>query len=265
LVKDKSGRYIKATEVISVINENRHKFNENKQEFIVIRWFTEKQIEEENIYGTMASTDHAPDNENVKYLEEQPRHDKSSVDLDSVALYVVGAIVGCICIAFLTVFTVCGLQKKLKKKKINHNTATRQTEEPEVLSGPLADDEKSEEEFINSRGGCTTASWKQDITCANEVSVLSRVIEEETSRRSCSEAEDGTVQDSDPSDVVSVANGHSHSQSPDSDPVHSPSLTPSRSPSLTDTNMTQSNMNDPHSSAASQHSYIRTEKISTPV
>ena len=56
VVKDKNGHYIKATDVIAVIKENVRKFDENKQEFIVIRWFTEKQIAEEDIYGTMSPT-----------------------------------------------------------------------------------------------------------------------------------------------------------------------------------------------------------------
>ena len=211
----------------------------------------------------------------IGYSDEQLRHDKDSIDLDSLALYVVAAIVGCICIAFLTIFIVSGIHKKLNKNKATHNTATRQTEqqteEPEVLSESLADHEKSEEDF-DSRVGCTATSH-QDTAHANGgsvYSVLNRVLDEEPRRQSYSEAEAGSVHDSGSSDSIvssnSVASGHEEAGA--SEPIQSPSPTPSQLLALTvvtGTNSAQSNVSEPDISTASQHYSVETEKISTPV
>ena len=53
LVEDEEGHYIAATQVIAVIERNSNKFSENKQEFMVIRWFTEQQLLEEDVYSVM--------------------------------------------------------------------------------------------------------------------------------------------------------------------------------------------------------------------
>lgn len=54
LVQDEDGQYIPATEVVAVIERNSNKFD--KQEFRAIRWFTEQQLLDEDIYRTIVTT-----------------------------------------------------------------------------------------------------------------------------------------------------------------------------------------------------------------